>query len=141
VNLIDANLLLYAYDKSSPHHLPARAWIEETFSGKEHIWLAWATILAFVRISTNPRALENPLRMGEACEIVGDWLGRPRVGILNPGEQHWHILRGLLVEAQIRSQHVADAHLAALAIEHGATLCTHDRDFARFSGLKTVYPI
>ena len=139
--LIDANLLLYAYDESSSGHVPARSWLDAVFSGKEQVWLSWMTILAFLRISTNPRALQNPLTMREASEIVETWLERPQVDILNPGESHWQILRELVLDSQVRSQYVADAHLAALAIEHGATLYTHDRDFARFHGLKFVHPI
>src|SRR5579864_3598741 len=139
--LIDANLLLYAYDESSAEHSAARSWLDKVFSGKEQVWLSWVTIMAFLRISTNLRALRKPLRMPEACEIAAEWLQRPQVSLLNPGERHWQILQELLLHAQVRSQHVADAHLAALAIEHGATLCTHDRDFARFPGLKFTHPI
>lgn len=141
MKLIDANLLLYAYDQSSPHHSAARSWLEQTFSGKEQVWLAWMSVLAFLRISANPRALQNPLRMKEACTIVAQWLALPQLAVLNPGERHWEILKSLVIETELRSQHVADAHLAALAIEHGAVLCTHDRDFARFRGLKVNYPI
>ena len=139
--LIDANLLLYAYDPSSLQHHAARNWLESTFSKPELIGLPWLTLLAFVRISTNPRALENPLSVAEAGAIVSDWLERPTVIVLNPGDRHWQILRDMMIKGQARGALVTDAHLAALAIEHGATLATTDRDFARFPGLKFFNPL
>ena len=141
MKLLDANLLIYAYDRSSPRHGPARRWLEEIFSGPEPVRLAWVTILAFLRITTHPRAFENPLAMDEAASFVDEWLAQPAVGILAPGERCWTILRRLLPEAQVRGPLVMDAYLAALAIEHGATLCTADRDFRRFEGLRLVDPL
>ena len=99
------------------------------------------TILAFLRISTNPGLSGRPLRMEEAAAVVDEWLGQPNVDILTPGERHWEILRGLLKVAQVRGALTSDAHLAALAIEHGATLCTCDRDFTRFPGLRILNPL
>lgn len=139
--LIDANLLLYAYDPSSPHHQYARDWLENTLSKPEHVGLAWMTLLAFVRIGTSPRAVEHPLSMPEAVRIVSDWLERPTVTILNPGERHWEILRDLVTRGQAHGSLIMDAHLAALAIEHGATLATTDRDFSRFPGLRIFNPL
>jgi toxin-antitoxin system PIN domain toxin len=139
--LVDANLLLYAYGASSPHHETARRWLEETFSRPEPVRLAWVTILAFLRISTHPRMHGDPFPMAEAAAIVGEWLQQPNVGLLQPGERHWAILNQLLRTFQIRGSLVTDAHLAALAIEHGATLCTNDRDFSRFEGLRVEYPL
>jgi len=115
--------------------------LEETLSGPMPVRLAWITILAFLRISTNPGLSGRPLRMEEASGVVDDWLRQPNVGILTPGERHWEILRGLLKTAQVRGALTSDAHLAALAIEHGATLCTCDRDFTRFPGLRVLDPI
>jgi len=139
--LIDANLLLYAYDDSSPQHHAARNWLETTFSKPELIGLTWLTLLAFVRISTSPRPLENPLSVAEAVAIVSDWLERPTVVVPNPGERHWEILRTMMTKGQARGPLVTDAHLSALAIEHGAVLATTDRDFARFPGLKFFNPL
>ena len=139
--LIDANLLLYAYDPSSLQHHAARNWLETTLSKPELIGLPWLTLLAFLRISTSPRPLENPLSVAEAGAIVSDWLDRPTVILLNPGDRHWQILRDLIIKGQARGALVTDAHLAALAIEHGATLATTDRDFARFPGLKFFNPL
>lgn len=141
MKLVDANLLIYAYDRSSPRHEPARRWLQEAFSGTEPVRLAWVTLLAFLRITTHPRAFENPLAMGEAASFVDEWLVQPPVGILAPGERCWEILRRLLPAAQVRGPLVMDAYLAALAMEHGATLCTSDRDFTRFEGLNLFDPL
>jgi len=139
--LIDANVLLYAYDPSSPHHRAARDWLETTLSKPENIGLTWLTLLAFVRISTSPRPLEHPLSTAEAVAIVSDWLERPMVTIPNPGERHWEILRALMTKGQAHGPLIMDAHLAALAIEHGGTLATSDRDFTRFPGLRILNPL
>jgi len=105
------------------------------------VGLPWVSILAFVRISTNPRILELPLTTGEAIKIVSSWLARANVTVLSPGDRHWEIMQNLLVEGQATGPLVTDAHLAALAIEHGATLASADRDFARFPGLKLLNPL
>lgn len=139
--LLDANLLLYAYDPSSPHHEAARDWLEDALSGAQHIGLAWMTLLAFVRVSTSRRLLEHPLTITEAAAIVSAWLERPTITVLNPGERHWEILREVMTKGQVHGPLIMDAHLAALAIEHGATLASADRDFARFPGLKLLNPL
>jgi hypothetical protein len=102
--------------------------------------IAWVTLLAFVRISTNPRVCEQPLLAGEALAAVSSWLARASVSVLEAGEACWEIFRQLVVEAQVTGPLVMDAFLAALAIENGATLATTDRDFARFPKLKLVNP-
>jgi len=139
--LIDANLLLYAYDESSPDHAAAKVWLEKHFSSNDLVALCWQCITAFLRISTNPRAFVSPFSVKEAIEIVNEWLGNDALTILMPAGRHWEIYRNLLEEGQASGPLVMDAHLAALAIEHGATLCTTDRDFSRFSGLRTYNPI
>jgi len=141
MTVVDANLLLYAYDGSSRYHARARPWLEATLSGTAPVGLPWAVLLAFLRISTNPRALARPLAIGDAAAIVSTWLEQPCVVPLQPGERHWEILSGLLGSAQARGPLVMDAHLAALAIEHGALLATTDRDFARFEGLRSENPL
>lgn len=138
--LVDANVLLYAYQPRSEHHEPCRSWVEKAFSGEEPVCIAWVTLLAFIRISTNPRIFEAPLSAAEAIAIVSSWLARPAVSILEAGEQCWEILRALLVEAQISGPLVMDAFLAALALESGATLVTTDRDFSRFPKLRLSNP-
>lgn len=140
MRLLDANILLHAYDKSSTHHETCRAWLESSFNGGETIALAWQTILAFLRISTNPRAVKHPLSNVQACDIVGTWLERPNVVVVNAADRFWNILRQQILEGQVSGPLITDAALAALAIEQGATLCSTDRDFRRFEGLKLVDP-
>ncbi len=139
--LIDANLLLYAYDSSSEYHKNAKDWFQEVLSQPEPVRLAWMTILAFLRIATNPRAFTRPLSINEALAVVSDWLSIPSVRILNPTERHLEIMNTLLPAAQVSGPLVMDGHLAALAIEHGATLYTNDKDFARFSGVRLRNPL
>ncbi len=139
--LIDANLLLYACVPESDHHQQARRWLEGAFSQGEPATLAWVTILAFLRIATSRRAFRNPLSMAEAVSVVSGWLAQPTVGIINPEERHWTIFSRLLPLAQAHTDLVMDAHLAALAIEHGAILCTNDKDFTRFPNLRVEYPL
>ncbi len=139
--LLDANVLLYAYQPRSEQHQRCRAWVEETFSGTGPVCLAWVTILAFIRISTNPRIFEQPLSVAEAVSAVSTWLTQPSVSVLEAGERGWEILGGLLTTAQASGPLVMDAFLAALALENGATLCTTDRDFTRFPKLKLVNPL
>lgn len=139
--LIDANLLLYAYHRRAVEHNASRAWLEATLSGSDSVRFAWLTLWAFVRIATNPRAFEQPLSASEAGEAVASWLAQPTAGILEPGERHLDILRDLIHEGQVAGPLVMDAVIAALAVEHGATLCTTDRDFSRFSRLKWTNPL
>ena len=138
---IDANLLLYASDTSSAHHQASRRWLENILSGQELIGIAWATVLAFLRVATNPRIRKNAFSLQEAITLVAGWFERPNVTFLNPGERHWEILQSMMTKGQAPGPLVTDAHLAALAIEHGAALATTDRDFARFPGLKFFNPL
>ena len=139
--LLDANILLYAYNPSFTQHERARVWLERTLGAPEPVGLPWATIMAFLRIGTNPRAFPHPLATGEAVGIIAAWLAHPTIVIVEPGERHWEILKVLLLAAQARGLEVMDAHLAALAIEHGATLHTTDRGFRLFPGLRVVNPL
>ena len=140
MKLIDANILLYAYDSDSSHHAACRSWLEAAFNSDEIVALPWQTLLAFVRICTNPRATKRPLESAEACEIVSGWLSQANVSVIGAGERFWELLRDQILEAQITGPLVTDAALAALALEHGATLCSVDKDFRRFRGLKLVDP-
>jgi toxin-antitoxin system PIN domain toxin len=139
--VIDANLLIYAYHAESAEHAAARAWLEGIMSGTEAVALPWLSILAFLRITTHQRIFERPLSMIQAQEFVASWLERPQVHAVEAGADFFAILSTLLASAQIKGAMVSDAALAALAIEHGATLYTTDRDFARFPGLKWVNPL
>ena len=141
MKLLDANVLLYAYNRDSPHHEVCRVWLEESFNGQEPLALPWQTILAFIRIATNPRASSHPLSGEQASNIVDQWLAHPNVTVPTAAERFWPLLRELVVEAQVSGPLLTDAALAALALEHGATLCSTDRDFRRFSGLKLQDPL
>lgn len=139
--LVDANLLLYAYDSSSDRHEPARAWLEEVLNGEEAVRFALVSLLAFLRISTNPAVFRRPLSAGEAIGLATSWLNVPVAGLAEPTDRHWSVLEALARSGQARGPLLMDAHVAALAIEHGATLCTTDRDFARFPKLRFTDPL
>ena len=139
--LVDANLLLYAYDSESPHHEPSRIWFETLLSSGQPVRFALATLLAFVRIASDRRIYTHPLSPGEACLLIESWLARPNVRILQPGARAWRHLGRMCEEGQARGAMVMDAHLAALAREHGASVATADRDFMRFPGIRIVNPI
>jgi uncharacterized protein len=139
VILVDASLLLYAYHPRAPQHEKSRAWLETVLSGPDLVRFAWLTLWAFLRIATNPRAFDRPLSTSEAEAAICSWLAQPAAGILEPGERHWDILRGLVRNGQTTGPLVMDAVLAA--IEHGATVCTTDRDFSRFSELRWTNPL
>jgi hypothetical protein len=141
VKLLDANILLYAYDRSSRDHAVCRAWFEAALNAEETVALPWQTILAFVRIATNPKATQRPLTGSVACAIAESWLSRPNVTVLGPGERFWEIFRGQVLEAQISGPLVTDTALAALALENGAVLCSTDRDFRRFKDLRVLDPL
>jgi toxin-antitoxin system PIN domain toxin len=141
VILVDANLLLYAYNERAPQHEQGRIWLEGALSGPDLVRFAWVTLWAFLRVSTNPRVFERPLSVPEAEAAVSSWLDQPAAGILEPGERHWDILRDVVRDGQAAGPLVMDAVLAAIAIEHGATVCTTDRDFSRFPRLKWTNPL
>ena len=139
--LVDANLLLYAYNQRAADHRASKLWLEASLSGQLLVRFAWLSLWAFLRIATNPRVFEAPLTMDQAEGAVGAWLAQPVARTLDPGERHWEILRTLTQTGQTSGPLVMDAALAAIAIDYGATLCTTDRDFARFPGLKWTNPL
>jgi len=141
VILVDANLLIYAIDEASPRHRAARAWLEERLSASDTFALAWIVLLAFVRLTTNPRVFEHPLSPGEAFDIIDGWLAQPCVTVVHETERHASVMRELLEPLGGAGNLVNDAHLAAMAIEHGAELCSSDTDFARFPGLRWTDPL
>lgn len=141
MTLIDANLLLHAYDADNPRHVPARRWLADELSSGRPVRLALITLLAFVRIASDRRVFLRPLAPSEACALVETWLNRPNVSLLQPGPRTWRLLGSMCDEGQARGPLVMDAHLAALALEHGARIATTDRDFTRFPGLKLLNPI
>lgn len=139
--VLDANVLLYAYGAAAPLHDKARTWLEETFSSVEPVGLPWQTIAAFIRIATNTRLPGFRRSVADAARVVDAWLAQPNVRLLVPGDQHWSLLRKMIVEGQVSGPLVTDAQLAALAIEYGGVLHTTDRDFARFPGLRWKNPL
>lgn len=139
--LLDANLLLYAHNAGSAQFGAAKKWLEAVISEPEPVGLPWVSALAFLRISTNPRAFPDPYSIAEAVVILSDYFAVPSVVAIHPGSGHWELLSSLLEKSQARGDLVSDAHLAALAIENGATLCTTDRGFARFPGLRFLNPL
>lgn len=141
MKILDVNLLLYAIDTSSPRHELARPWLERTLSGRETVGLSWTVLLAFVRLSTRSAVFLSPLAADEALDIVDEWLALPPVVVIQPGRRHAAVLRELLTDVGTAGNLVPDAHLAALAIEHGAELCSSDADFSRFSGVRWVDPL
>lgn len=138
---VDANLLLYAYDQGAQKHQAGRDWWERTLSSEPQVGLPWLTVVAFLRIATNPRAVHRPLPPEKALSLVREWYDRDNVHPIQAGSRHLEILAQLVMEGQVRGPLMTDAHLAALTIEHGATLATHDKDFLRFPRLKVIFPL
>lgn len=138
--VVDANVLLYGVNQSAPQHERARRWIEEALSGVESVGFAWVALLAFVRIVTLPALHPHPLTCAQAFDVLDRWLEAGPATIVQPTSRHAGVLRGLLEQSGSAGNLVSDAHLAAVALEHGARLCTFDRDFARFPGLKAFAP-
>ena len=139
--VLDANLLLYAYNSLAPNHAQARQCIEAVFSGTEAVGLPWQTVSAFLRIITNRQLPGDRLSMEEAVALVEEWAALPMVHLLAPRDRHWAFFRRMLLEGKASGPLTTDAQLAALTIENGGVLYTTDRDFSRFPGLKWVNPL
>ena len=138
--VVDANVLLYAVNRSSPNHASARRWLERALNGDEAVGFSWLVLLAFVRISTLSAFADRPLTAGEAFDFVDEWLEAPAATVLHPTSRHAGMLRTLVTASGTAGNLTNDAHLASMAIEHGASVCTFDRDFERFTGLRVVRP-
>lgn len=141
MNLVDANVLIYAINSDAAHHDRARRWLEQALSESEPLGFAWVVLIAFLRITTRRGILERPLPVGDALAYVDSWLDQPSAELAVPGPNHWAILRTLIASSGSAGNLTADAHLAALAIEGGWTLVSTDNDFRRFNGLKTFNPL
>ncbi len=139
--LMDANLLIYAVNKDLPQHKRARVWWEGELSGPGAVGLPWVSLMAFMRICTNPRIFESPLSPEQAIGYVDEWLDRPNVGMVAPGPGHWPILKSLMRQAGTAGNLTTDAHIAAMALEHGCTICSADNDFKRFPGVSYINPL
>ncbi len=139
--LIDANLLLYAVVSDYEQHEAARAWLDDQLNSPIRVGMPWVSMLAFLRITTNPRIFPDPLPMKQAWRRIAAWLDAPNVWCPEPTERHRAVLERFLSGVANSSRLVADAHLAALAVEHGLVLCSSDGDFARFDGLRWKNPL
>lgn len=139
--VVDANLLIYAVNEDSPLSRKAKPWLEAVLSGQETVGFAWNVLLAFLRLTTRPSLFRNPLPVDTAFDLVTSWLEQPPARILHPGTRHLQVLRELLQPLGTGGNLTSDAHLAAMAIEHGAELCSTDTDFARYPGLKWRNPL
>jgi toxin-antitoxin system PIN domain toxin len=139
--LVDANILLFAVDARSLFHTRARDWLTELLNGPRRVALPWLSLGAFVRISTNPRASDQPLTPSQAWQHITDWLACDSAWIPNPTEHHARVLGSLVTKYELRGNLVTDAQVAALAIEHGLTVCSADTDFARFDEIRWLDPL
>ncbi len=138
--LVDANVLLHGVNERAREHGAARRWLLDALGGREAVAFAWTVLLAFLRLSTHPSVFLAPLTSAQATEIAEAWLSSPVAVTVEPTRRHLALVRGLLEEAGTAGNLVGDAHLAALALEHGATMVSFDRDFARFEGLAVRRP-
>jgi uncharacterized protein len=139
--LLDANLPIYAVNADSPLNSKARSWVETALSGQETVGFPWNVLLAFLRLTTRPGLFRHPLPMDAAFDLLARWLDQPSATIVHPGPRHLPVLRQLLLPLGTGRNLTSDAHLAALAIWHGAELCSSDVDFGRFNGLKWRIPL
>lgn len=140
MKLPDANVLLYALDDTSARHPGAKAWLDASLSGSEEVGFAWVVLLAVLRLTTKPAVFAYPLRPDEAFDIIEGWLAQPCSLVLHPTVRHAAIMRGFLTAAGTAGNLTTDAHLAALSVEYGATVCSYDTDFTRFPGVTLVDP-
>ena len=138
--LLDANLLVYAYTPESPRQEAASTWLQEMLDDTSKVGLPWPTLLAFARLMGNPSVVSKPVPLNQAWAQVKRWLNLPQTWIPLPTDRHLAIISGLLDE-ESKPDLAADAHLAALAIEHGLMLCSTDGDFARFRGVRWENPL
>ena len=137
----DANILIYATNRDSAHHRAALAWWESVLSDTQPVGLSWLVLLAFVRVSTHPRVLPRPLSAVQATGLVDEWIAQAPVRLVEATDRHWDILKTLLKPLGTAGNLTSDAHLAALAIGHGARLFSTDNDFSRFAGLSWENPL
>jgi toxin-antitoxin system PIN domain toxin len=141
LTLVDANILLYAANRSAPEHEVARDWLDRQLSGTARVGLPWPSLLAFVRLATNPLVVSHPAPMEKAWSQVEEWLAAECAWVPTAGERHRELMARYCRAAWMTSRLVPDAHLAAMAVEHGLRLCSSDADFARFPGLDWFNPL
>ena len=139
--LVDTNVLIYAVDADSIHHSASRAWLESALSGTDRVGFAWIVVLAFLRITTHRKIMVRPLSPEDAIAYVDSWLEQPFSELIGPRTHHWPLLRNLLHAAGTAGNLTSDAHLAALALENGAVVCSTDNDFRRYPGIEQINPL
>jgi uncharacterized protein len=139
--LVDANILLFAVNSAAPEHERAAAWLEGALNGNRRVGLPWESLTAFVRLVTNPRVVQRPLAPADAWAFVEEWLAGPVAWVPVPTERHAAVLGDLVRRYRPSAKLVPDAHLAALAIEHGAEIISADTDFARFTEIRWRDPL
>ncbi len=140
MKIVDANVLLYAVNAADPKHHRSRQWLDEALNGQAPVGFAWLVLTAFLRLSTNPGLFPRPLTLREACDTMRAWLAQPPSVVVGPTTRHADVLCALLSPLGTAANLVSDAHLAALAIEHDATVTTFDNDFGRFPGVRWEQP-
>ena len=141
MNLVDANVLLYAVNEADSRHRQAVGWLDEALGGREIVGFAWVVLLAFLRLSTKIGLFPRPLEIADALDTVRDWTAQAPAVLVEPTARHLDVLAGLLTTSGAGGNLTSDAHLAALALEHDARIVTFDRDFGRFAGVRWGEPI
>lgn len=140
MKIVDANVLLYAVNTSSEHHMSSLRWLDGALSGGDRVGFAWVPLLAFVRLATKEGLFPRPMSPEDAMGQVADWLSAPSAVLVNPTARHADLLARILAQVGTGANLVNDAHLAALAIEHRASIVSYDRDFGRFAGVRWDHP-
>jgi hypothetical protein len=141
MKLVDVNILLYSINEDSPYHGPINEWWKSANDSGERIGLTWLVVIGFLRISTSPRVMPQPLDADAALRTIKKWLNLDNIGIVSESENHWELLQTLVEENGILGDLMTDAHLAALAKSHGATVVSCDKDFSKFNGLRWENPL
>jgi uncharacterized protein len=137
----DVNLLVYAYNSDAPFHAESKRWWERSMNGTERVGMSWTVLLGFLRLMTSRAVLMRPFEPAEALRFMRSWLERPQVQLVEPGPRHLAILEGLVTSLGVAGRLTSDLHLAALAIERNARICSNDADFARMPGLRLENPL
>jgi len=140
MQIVDANVLIYAVNGDTEHHQVSRRWLDAALGGASSVGLAWVPLLAFLRLVTKAGLFPTPMTVGQALAQIDDWLAQPAAYLLHPGDVHPRILTELLSAVGTGANLVNDAHLAALAIENRATVVSFDNDFGRFPGVRWMPP-
>ena len=139
--LIDANILIYAYNEVSSEHKAARRWLSEVLAGQIPVNLPWISLMAFIRVTTNKRLFDKPYSTDEAFDVVANWLSAPASRAIHPGDEHLQLVKQIARFNKLEGSDLTDAHLAAIAIEHGLRIATTDVDFPKFKGLRVFNPL